>query len=74
VKLPRTEKELIEFIRRTGLVGLSLSTLYILYHVLIFDAVILSEPNPIILYMEIGLVSGILGSAFARPRVDEDEK
>lgn len=73
VKMPKTEEEGLDFIRRTGLIGLSLTVLYILYNVLILDVVTLSEPNRIILFIEIGLVFGFLGSAFVKPRVVEDE-
>ncbi len=65
--IPKTEEELIEFTRRSGLIGLSLFTLYLLFSLIIFDKIVLSEPNRMILYTEIGLVSGILGSVFAKP-------
>lgn len=70
VHIPKTEDEVMEFIRRAGLIGLSLTILCILFSMLIVDVVTLSEPNNIVLYVEIGLVSGFLGSAFAKPKGD----
>ncbi len=68
MKIPRTEEEIIEFIQRSGLIGLSLFTLYLLFNLIIFDKIVLSEPNRMILYLEVGLVSGILGSMFVKPK------